>query len=476
MDGMNAGLGSIASGVGTPGGTARVPEGQMGASRQSMEQMLEAARRMSDSQLADILSGKSMEVPQFVAMSEAMGRKELRTAMQGQQAQQQGQQPTIREQLLAETAAQTAPAPQATLPEEMGIGALPAPNMEQIDSMANGGIVAFDDGGLTKGEQDRLDFLRPFAATGDILSLPASYPMSVLSGARIPFTDTKLPEFYTQGVTPFYDMIRRSQAQAAAAQAEDYEALDQALNEQPYPVGETVDTTSEKPATKSGVSTTTGAPAAAAASTRQAPVQEARSPFAEFAEAGSGLERTLAEQQDQAQGEFLLQLGASLLTSPTIAEGLGKGAQTALPMLAANKREANKLRQDARDFKFNVAKAQEAAELGNQELAYKYEKLAADTAYQTGLLATKGTTGGITSKDLFTAFNNQKKEILKDPLTSSRYNKMSEAEKAAFDQKILQDLQRSYATIMGGGAMMQTMPASVQAAVDAEYNKRFGSE
>ena len=55
----------------------------------NMEQYFNLAKKMSDGQLADILAGKNLDIPQFVAMTEAMGRKQLRQAMQGAQAQQQ---------------------------------------------------------------------------------------------------------------------------------------------------------------------------------------------------------------------------------------------------------------------------------------------------------------------------------------------------------------------------------------------------
>lgn len=76
-----------------------------------------------------------------LALAESNRRKEMRTAAQGQQG---GEQPKVVDQGIAEMAA---PAPQQALqaqaqpmPEDVGIGALPAPNMQ---GMAGGGIVAF---------------------------------------------------------------------------------------------------------------------------------------------------------------------------------------------------------------------------------------------------------------------------------------------------------------------------------------------
>lgn len=69
-----------------------------------------------------------------LAMSESNRRKELRSA--GQAAQGGQEQPKVVDQMVAEMAPQQ-------LPEEMGIGQLPAGNM----NFADGGIIAFADGG-----------------------------------------------------------------------------------------------------------------------------------------------------------------------------------------------------------------------------------------------------------------------------------------------------------------------------------------
>ena len=94
---MPGGLGAILQ---QPGGAPK------GATSRNIQAMIDSAKKMSDAQLADVLSGKSLDVPQYVAMTEAMGRKSLRTAMQGAQAQQQLQKPNLKDKYLAEEAAQ----------------------------------------------------------------------------------------------------------------------------------------------------------------------------------------------------------------------------------------------------------------------------------------------------------------------------------------------------------------------------------
>lgn len=87
-----------------------------------------------------------------MALSIANMKKQAMTAQQGQAGQQP--MPKVVDQEIAQMAPQPRPQPQmqqmppqqggAPLPEEVGIGQLPAPN---IAKMAGGGIVAFGDGG-----------------------------------------------------------------------------------------------------------------------------------------------------------------------------------------------------------------------------------------------------------------------------------------------------------------------------------------
>jgi len=134
---------------------AQPSQAPKGMSSGNMAQVMARAKGMTDSQLADVLKGASLDVPQYVAMTEAMGRKSLRTAMQGQQAMAQAQQPSVKDKLLMGDQPQM---PQGMPQQPMmaaqgglmysdgGISSLPAPNMESMD-MASGGIVAFDEGG-----------------------------------------------------------------------------------------------------------------------------------------------------------------------------------------------------------------------------------------------------------------------------------------------------------------------------------------
>jgi hypothetical protein len=90
-----------------------------------------------------------------LALSIANQKKQMKAGQEGQAGMQP--QPKVVDQDIAQMVApppqqmppqQMAAAPQQALPEDQGIGQLPAPNMQH---MAEGGIVAFDDGGSVPG-------------------------------------------------------------------------------------------------------------------------------------------------------------------------------------------------------------------------------------------------------------------------------------------------------------------------------------
>lgn len=115
----------------------------------NVNQITAQMARMSDQALQQFAAmHKADPYTLSLALSESNRRKELR---QGAQMQQQPQ-PKVVDQEIAQMQPQMA-APQQgmppqQLPEETGIGALPAPNMQR---MATGGIVAFEEGGEVPG-------------------------------------------------------------------------------------------------------------------------------------------------------------------------------------------------------------------------------------------------------------------------------------------------------------------------------------
>jgi hypothetical protein len=101
------------------------------------QNVLSSLRMMSDQQLQQYAAMHKNDPFIFpLAFQESQTRKQMRA---GEQAMQQPQGPVV-DQALDEMA----PAPEMPLPEDVGIGALPADNLK---GMAGGGIVAFDEGG-----------------------------------------------------------------------------------------------------------------------------------------------------------------------------------------------------------------------------------------------------------------------------------------------------------------------------------------
>jgi len=90
------------------------------------------AMQMPLDRLTAILKGQPSEIDAATAMSAVIAKKKQKTAAQGMQAQQQLQQPNVKDQLLA---------------EDQGIAAYPAPNMNAVVNAAHGGVVGYAGGG-----------------------------------------------------------------------------------------------------------------------------------------------------------------------------------------------------------------------------------------------------------------------------------------------------------------------------------------
>ena len=118
----------------------------------NVNQITARMARMSDPELQKFAAmHKTDPYTLSLAVSESNHRKELRQAAQMEQQEE----PKVVDQEVAEMGPQI-PAPQGVpqsmqpqqLPEDVGIGQLPAPNMQR---MAAGGIVAFEEGGEVPG-------------------------------------------------------------------------------------------------------------------------------------------------------------------------------------------------------------------------------------------------------------------------------------------------------------------------------------
>jgi hypothetical protein len=442
---MPAGLGALTQMGPTP----------KGRSPSNMGQVMAMARKMSDMQLADVLQGKSLDIPQFAAMTEAMGRKSLRNAMQGAEAQMQAKQPSVKDKLLAEEAAQQ-------LPEASGIGQLPAPNMASM-GMAGGGIIAFDDGGEVPRFQNR-----------------------GLVGAE-DFTDEELKNLgvVNKNFINQPNIKRRLDAERERRMMDPYNVAANApkappgnpLVSEPAGAEVAVPPAALNPPPLGGAAPNAAAPRPTGGG-GGSPVVD---PFAalnfdtskydEKYKALFGADPTFTKRdspyygmkyegedagkvKEQGIGFGLMKAGQALLKNPTFAGGLGDaiGAFGDQGWLTAKEIKAAK--KDERDYNFNMAKANELFEQGEGDRALKIQTLAqakqAKVA-ELGLSALKNEIEGLSAKDL-AKYRKDSLEVqrmqankpdssvallnaLKDPANMAIYQQMNAVKKPDFISK-----------------------------------------
>ena len=482
-----------------------------GASKQNMAQMMASAEKMSDAELADVLAGKSVQVDQFAAMLAAMGRESLRKAVAGAQAGQ-AKKPSQREQMLA----RMAPQPQAPA----GLDALPAENMDQMgQGMAEGGIIGFSKGDpegvkdpdkQTPSERAMAEYIRKIQDSAlfnrEVEPSPSTPPiyetdpqaaadraaiasfgrksMDVLGGvAEAPFRALGSASNYlinrplrAAGVPiPEVPAQFRYGAEAPKAPAAGETIGPQGL----APLRQTPATEkagATPPAQTSGVPTG-GAPRGTAPGIAPPAVAapEQRKSFLDGLDEGADDNaKRIAEGKKQAQGEFLLNLGASLLSTPNLGRALSKGIERGLPGLAANRKEANALVKEQRDYRLNMARAKEAAAQGNDELAFKYAKLAEDSKYQVGMVAAANMrasgAGGASDTRLATAAMNKAQDQLKLAMGDPRQRRSLGTPEA--QQAFLNNAFQSNLSILSGqGPVTPSIPtygAPPQGAVTRE--------
>ena len=381
---QNAGLGAMMQAKGAS--SAGVP-------KQSMNEMMALAQKLPDSELADVLAGKSVRVPQFAAMLAAMGRDSLRTAVAGAQAGQ-AKEPSKKDQMLAKMS----PQPQAPA----GLETLPAPNMAQMgQGMASGGIVAFS------GEDG--SYVDPLAGLSG--SGPEAMSADQERVSRI------LAERAAQEEEVRQRFLRQAAPQLAAPtpvpEVEDPRVT-------PTPVGiEPIPPSARPP----GVAPRAAAPGVAptavpAFESRRSAIDQLLAPTEDIA-------KQVASSKNQAQGEFLMQMGAALMNTPNLGVALSKGIQAGLPGLAANRKEINAIQKDQRDYRLNLSKAQEAAAQGRDDLAFKYADLAEKAQYHAGMIGAAMTRGNAGDSRIATAAMAQARaqlaEVLKNPRLSRNY-------------------------------------------------------
>jgi hypothetical protein len=357
-----------------------------------MATVMAKARAYPDSRLADVLAGKDMSIPQYVAMAEAMGRRDLRNRIDGQQAQQQAQQPSVKEQLLAE---QRAPQMAA------GIDQLPAPNMEPV-GLAGGGIIAFEDGGKVQHfydqglvEAQQKEDQKVLAETAKKLGLSVADVLTMVpragagilnagpirslraAGVNLPYIpDVAGGDFSSK--TPFYDKyIRQKETDAATARA-----LEKPLGDQPgdYPVlpGQDAQKTTPPAAPPAGAA----APKSLIDVSQPTAFERRASPFGEMSAEKVDVEGL----KSRGLGEGLMRLSAGLMSAPG-AKGFSAGIAGLAEQAGLTRKETNALKKDARDYDLNLKRAEAAFEQGQDELGLKFTDAANLNKFRMASLA-----------------------------------------------------------------------------------------
>jgi len=371
-----------------------------GMSTSSMQAMMEKARMFSDGELADILMGKSMAIPQFVAMTEAMGRKQLRTAVEGQQAGQQANQPTVKDQLMSEeerAATQEQAMAQPSPAETQGLAALPAPNMEPTEkAMAGGGIIAFSDRGLVD-----LDALNAQAKPNDaVKNAWLEQNKNITPSPTTPsFLDT-LPQRLAEKRSSATDMAIAKAEEDAAAQ-DKAAGVKPAVNELALPTGiqtiankDDLNAINKRIAPKAPPVDPSLAKKVADENPKEPPKAPRADPFADMGSSKEDLDKKVQSEKDFAAGQYLMSIGQAMMSVPNLGMALAKGNELGLPGLVASRKTINDLEKNQKDYNFQLAKAREAREQGNEELAIKHEELAQKVIYQTGVLAVENRKAG----------------------------------------------------------------------------------
>jgi hypothetical protein len=397
--------------------------GGAGVTKQSMNEMMAKAQKLPDSELADVLAGRSMQVPQFAAMLAAMGRESLRTAVAGAQAGQ-AKEPSRKDQMLAKMS----PQPQAPA----GLETLPAPNMEQMgQGMADGGIVAFSAGDpegvkdpdkQTPAEKAMDEYIRSIEKSSVFnrpkLDLAGDFNRMLGSRYRPPRnpTITSAPTdgnidgvtgAISTGAIPFVNANLDNQM---------FANIDRDVG---------ASSPGAAPPPKTGADQTGGAPRGTAPGVAPSAVptfESRRSAIDQLLAPTEDIAKQVASSKNQAQGEFMMQLGAALMSTPNAGVALSKGIQAGLPGLAANRKEINAVQKDQRDYRLNLSKAQEAAAQGRDDLAFKYADLAEKAKYHAGIIASRA--GGGDTRMATAAMAQaraQLAEVLKNPRLSRNY-------------------------------------------------------
>ena len=393
-----------------------------GKPAESMEKLFNVAKDLPDSVLADVLAGRSLQVPQYLAMLVATGRKNLRTAMQGVQARAQMQQPSVKDKLMAEET--VSPMMGQPMPGQMpvmaaegglmyadgGIASLPAPNMDTVD-MADGGIIAFQDRGLVPSfAQNALAMPK-----GDLpIEREESKEERIMREyrERIAAEEARGPKPYERFKNYLGKAKEEATERAAGYSTPRISALTApAPNARLSTAQDILNFTGEgtAPAT-SLVPAPAPAPAparvlgAAPAAAGPAPADSGMGSLKSYMDAikanqedyykklegfGAKEREGLAQLRRQGGGEALMNIAQGILSKPTLSQGISAGLPGVIQSAAASRKDQREVNALANSYDMNLAKARAADARGNTEAALKFMNLADEAKYRAGDLQYK---------------------------------------------------------------------------------------
>lgn len=414
---------------------------KQGQDLSGMMAMMAMLKNVPDQTLADVLAGKPItldvngsptQVPQFAAMLAAQGRQELRTAMAGQQ----GQQPSIKDQLLsAEQQAanpqqmivppqQGMPPPQQTAQSapdaQAGLDQLPAPNMK---AMRAGGITGEEDVPRYNGkdnDQVIVDPMGGFSGYGSDLSQEdeadlankAAYRQARQAIANVAKAADvqRQTEANLKGTNLAAPSVTSTQPSTSVAppQANIPNAgLDAALkNKQSVtpvaPVAPVTDPNAKQPPGTVPPEIMREMENENISKSIQSSIADLKdkhnrfqSMLDDYAKAEPERKKEIEDTRSQGVGQYMMNMGAALLANPQFGKAIQEGNTAGLAALNLSRKEAKDLQKDYRDYTFNMQKAAEAADQGNDELAQKYQSLASQHQNNIGTQAYQATMSGV---------------------------------------------------------------------------------
>jgi hypothetical protein len=393
---MNPGMkGQPQAGLAALAQPAQAPRGMPSS---SMQEIIDRARQMSDSQLADILSGKSMAVPQYVAMTEAMGRKSLRTAMQGAQAQQQAKQPSVKERLLAENEQEQMAQAAAQAPQMGGISNIPAPNMESVD-MASGGIVAFQNNEDQPVREGMPSFAEGSETDKKILEFLKNAPGALVDkfkqlnqprATTFAGTQAELDDMVQRGRMPKRAAVQ-TPASSETRQYTNQELNDIARGQGVFPEGSLALPTGldvpAAPPRKDNTNIPKKAGLDAIPQSDQPTRSQAEQDYlAQLAGLSKQTRGGIADIKKQAQAQTYLDLSSALLGSPTLAQAGSKAGQLIAGRVGAMGKDIRSVEKEANEYDLNLGRYRAALDAGDKDRAFKYKQAADENRLRMAMI------------------------------------------------------------------------------------------